>query len=253
MSLKGKQIKGFEAKRLHLAELKAVKKRKRGQPNFGDTEPSKSEKKSFLIICEGQNTEPDYFNQFKLSTAEIVTIGLGDNTFSLVQRAVDIRNIMQKQGKFFDFVWCVFDADPKPDNPKQLTNFINAINFAKANDIEVAYSNQAFEYWLLLHFDDHQGGAMDRKDYHDKINNHLRPLGCYYDNKKSKRIESDFFEHMLAVVDKTYDNQLVTRQDKAIQRAKRILNWHEGNGTSPEKAESSTTVFRLIEEFRQYI
>ncbi|MGN6417310.1 MAG: RloB domain-containing protein [Pseudobacter sp.] len=36
------------------------------------------------------------------------------------------------------------------------------------NNIQIAYSNQAFEYWLILHFEDHQGGKIDRNDYHKK-------------------------------------------------------------------------------------
>ena len=28
-------------------------------------------KQSFLIICEGENTEPDYFNAFRLTSASV--------------------------------------------------------------------------------------------------------------------------------------------------------------------------------------
>lgn len=37
----------------------------------------------------------------------------------------------QKKNKKYDNVWCVFDADPKPDNPNQLKNFNAAIEVAK--------------------------------------------------------------------------------------------------------------------------
>ena len=33
-------------------------------------------KQSFLIICEGVNTEPDYFNAFRLTSANIGRFGL---------------------------------------------------------------------------------------------------------------------------------------------------------------------------------
>ena len=37
----------------------------------------KNPKKSFLIICEGENTEPDYFNAFRLTSATVKAVGKG--------------------------------------------------------------------------------------------------------------------------------------------------------------------------------
>jgi hypothetical protein len=37
-------------------------------------------KQTFLIVCEGENTEPDYFNEFKLSSARVESVGEGINT-----------------------------------------------------------------------------------------------------------------------------------------------------------------------------
>lgn len=250
------------AKKQHFAQIKAAKIRKRGAPNFSRDEDVqiKPEKKSFLIISEGKNTEKSYFEQFRLSNAEIKAVGVGDNTFSLVEKAIRIRDEenekrIRERKEPFDFVWCVFDADPKPDNPQQLTNFINAIHLAERNNMKVAYSNQAFEYWLILHFEDHQGGAMPRTDYHDKINSYLEPLNCYYDGKDkgSKIINANFFDNMLSFVRTTREGKKITRQEEAISRAKRILGFHTDNGTSPEKAESSTTVFELVEALRKYM
>ena len=48
-------------------------------------------KQSFLIICEGVNTEPDYFNAFRLTSANIKAVGQGLNTVGLVQKATDER------------------------------------------------------------------------------------------------------------------------------------------------------------------
>jgi hypothetical protein len=262
--MKNKKETDAKNKEAHIAQLKAAKERKRGTPNFdrdeGDVAIIKPEKKSFLIITEGKNTEPSYFEHFKLSSAEIKAIGVGDNTFSLVEKAIRIRDEenekrIREKKEPFNFVWCVFDADPKPDNPQQLTNFINGINLARRNCIEVAYSNQAFEYWLILHFEDHQGGAMPRTDYNDKINSYLRPLGCYYDGKEkgSKIIDANFFEIMLSIVRTTREGKKITLQDEAVSRAKRILKFHTDNATSPEKAESSTTVFELVELLNRYI
>ena len=261
MKMQDKKEKDAKNKEAHIAQKNATKARKRGTPDFDRDADTliRPEKKSFLIITEGTNTEISYFEQFKLSDAEVIAVGTGHNTDSLVKLALRIRedenNKRKAKGKEnFDFVWCVFDADPKPDNLKQLPNFLKGIQLAEQNDMKVAYSNQAFEYWLILHFEDHQGGPMPRKpDYHDKINGYINSYGCYYDGEDSKDISKMFFERMLEIVIRTKEGHPVTRQDIAIKRAKRILKFHTDNGTSPEKAESSTTVFELVEELRKYI
>ena len=56
-------------------------------------------KQSFLIVCEGECTEPDYFNAFRLTTASVRTIGQAMNTVSLVNKAICIRKAdKQKKG-----------------------------------------------------------------------------------------------------------------------------------------------------------
>ena len=57
--------------------------------------------------------------------------------------------------KHYDQIWCVFDKDDFSDN-----DFNYAIHLANKLNFYTAYSNQAFEYWLILHFDDHQGGGI---------------------------------------------------------------------------------------------
>ncbi len=204
----------------------------------------KLEKKSFLIVCEGENTEPSYFNKFKLSTATVKTIGEGYNTLSLVHRTSQIVEEEKAKGRAYDFVWCVFDRDSF--TPK---DFNEAIRQAQAYGYSVAYSNQAFEYWFILHFEDHQGGGLNRKDYDAKINGYLKPFKCQYEGKQSKTVSDIFFEVMLQIDSKTKQ----IRQDLAIQRAKRVLKFHEDSEITPEQAESSTTVFKLVELMKKYI
>ena len=54
-------------------------------------------KQSFLIICEGENTEPDYFNEFKLGSAKVESVGQGLNTISLVRRAIFLKSDYAKK------------------------------------------------------------------------------------------------------------------------------------------------------------
>jgi hypothetical protein len=198
--------------------------------------PSIIEKPTILIVCEGQNTEPSYFNNFKLSSATVKSIGEGYNTVSLVERA-----IILSQRKVYDQVWCVFDKDDFDD-----ADFNSAINLANQNNFGVAYSNQAFEYWIILHFNDHQGGGITRDLYDKLINKSLKPFGLKYDGKKSKIISDEIFDILESIERKSGK----TRRNLAIDRAKR--NYQLLTHQNPAKEESSTTVYKLVEELDKY-
>ncbi len=191
-------------------------------------QPTRYTKPNILIFCEGKNTEPSYFRHFKLQSATIKVDGDKGNTIGLVRKAL-------KEIDQYDQVWCVFDKDDFSEK-----NFNDAISLAKSKGVKVAYSNQAFEYWLILHLEDHQGGGFDRSGYNHKINELLRPFGVEYEDKQ-KFVSDDFFD----VLDGIDGATKVRRVDLAIRRAKKIYDaW---NHQSPAREESSTTVFELVE------
>lgn len=232
MKMKDKNQEQIENKKRHKEGLK-----RRGEPDLTRSEPSKLEKPVILIVCEGVNTEKSYFDQFRLASAKLVTLGKGFNTTSLVNEALRLSQL-----KSYEQVWCVFDKDDFTAN-----DFNNAINIAAANGFGIAYSNQAFEYWLILHFEDHQGGAMPRANYGAKLNGYINPLHTSYDADGSKKVSRDLFELMEAIDPKTG----IVRRELAITRAKKI--YAQYNHTSPATEESSTTVFRLVEEINKYL
>lgn len=234
MKMKNKREEQSAARKRHKEQLK---KNRRSEPNFERPLPTIEKKPTILIVCEGKNTEPSYFNQFKLSSATVKPIGEGYNTTSLVNRAYQL-----SQENQYDQVWCVFDKDDFDEN-----DFNNAILMAKANNFGIAYSNQAFEYWLILHFNDHQGGGMHRDDYDKTINKLIRPFGVEYDGKGSKLINDDFFDLLDDIDERTNEK----RVDLAIKRAER--NYKQHNHSNPAKEESTTTVFELVQELMKYI
>lgn len=136
------------------------KKRKRGETVLERQAPSLLEAKNVLIVCEGTDTEVDYFNEFKnffkLSNITLKIVGTGFNTLSLVEKTVELVS----KGNYEE-VWCVFDKD---DFSSQ--NFNNAILKAISLKFKVAYSNQSFEFWLILHFIEHSGAALHRNYYY---------------------------------------------------------------------------------------
>lgn len=232
MKMKNKKDEQIDRKKQHKTEIKAAKKRKRSEPTFELEEKVKDERQRILIVCEGKNTEPSYFKQFRLTSGEIIAVGAGCETIRVVERAEE-----ESQKEQFDQVWVVFDKDDF-----DAEDFNAAIGRAQKNGFGVAYSNQAFEYWLILHFDDHQGGGMHRDQYDSKINEYLSKYGLFYDGKGSKVVTEEIFDLLLA-----FDERSNTRRiHLAMRRAKRILDSYDHQ--SPAKEESSTAVFLLVEE-----
>ena len=215
-----------------IEKLRRQKSRKLNRPK-----PKRESLPTILIVCEGENTEPSYFNQLKFKSATIISIGEGYNTVSLVKRAEQLA-----QEGSYEKVCCVFDKDDFNDY-----EFNTAIKLAENKGFIAAYSNQAFEYWLLLHFNDHQGGPMHRNSYNESINNSIKPLGADYDGNGCKIISPKFFNLLMS-------NDLFfgkPRYQLAIQRAKRIdkrLTHH-----SRAKEESSTTMHILLEYLLSFL
>ncbi|MCG8321736.1 MAG: RloB family protein [Cytophagales bacterium] len=234
MKMKNKRAAQIAAKRKHKASLKAKRRR---APSLERNRPVKIEKPTILIVCEGENTEPSYFRQFKLSSATVKPIGEGYNTTSLVRRANQL-----SEEKKYDQVWCVFDKDDFDP-----VDFNNAITTAETSGFNVAYSNQAFEYWIILHFEDHQGGGLHRDAYYDKITDYLKPFAIKYNKKACKTISEDVFDLLTGIDDKTGKD----RTQLVIERAKRNYDLFDHSGPATE--ESSTTVFRIVEELLKYV
>ena len=185
-------------------------------------------KQSFLIVCEGEKTEPDYFKAFRMTAATIKAVGQAMNTMTLVNKAISIREADQKRKRVYDQCWVVFDKDDFPAK-----DFNQAIQLAEKNGFRVAYSNQAFEYWFLLHYNLYTG-AIHRNQYKDML---TKLTGMPY--SKSEGYGAVMY------------NLLLSRQQQAISNAETVLA--EISHGNPAEEESSTTVHRLVWELNKYL
>ncbi len=175
----------------------------------------------FLIVCEGEKTEPNYFEGFRVSkVVEIDVQGLGENPSKLVQSAKEL-----KKQDDYDQVWCVFDRDSWT-----VEDFNNAIKNATAQGFKVAYSNEAFELWYVLHFEFIDTG-IPRKDYLRKLTS---LLGRTY-QKNSETIYDELFE----------------KQSIAIRNAENLLKQYDPH--NPVRDNPSTTVHLLVLELNRFI
>ena len=102
-----------------------------------------------LIVCEGECTEPLYFqdlrSHYRLSTANIVMMGSGADPRTVVRAAKKLRSEESRQGEKYDRVYCVFDRD-------EHATFDAACDEARASGVCLARSWPCFEFWLRLHF-----------------------------------------------------------------------------------------------------
>jgi hypothetical protein len=83
--------------------------------------------KRFLIICEGENTEPYYFKSFPVLTAEVEAFGIGRSKTSLVEQAIDC--VSQEAHDPEREVWIVFDMDFDPAKTRLRSDMILITQF----------------------------------------------------------------------------------------------------------------------------
>lgn len=171
----------------------------------------------FLIICEGEKTEPNYFKSFKTNVKSFVytinTQGEGSNTKDLVKRTIKARdNSSQK----YDRVWAVFDRDSfSPDN------FNGAIELANSQNIKVGWSNEAFELWYLLHFQ-YRNTSMSRTDYKKAIEDEINAKIA----KESKSKKPKKFEYKKNSIEMYNILEKYGNQTQAIKWAEQLITTH---------------------------
>jgi hypothetical protein len=101
-------------------------------------------KQRFLIVCEGEKIEPYYFKGFRVPKVVIEIKGAAGDPTRLVNSAKKLADEDE-----YDQTWCVFDRD---EGVWTAQNFNNALQNAKTYGFQVAYSNECFELWYILHF-----------------------------------------------------------------------------------------------------
>lgn len=187
----------------------------------------------FLVVCEGERTEPNYFKSLvkdKYSTVRSEEIiGEGRSTCALVKKTEEIRERLEQQRQLkFDRVWVIFDKD-------DFNDFNEAISLARRKGYEVGWSNEAFELWYLLHFV-YLDTAITRADYIAKLEGEIRRFTGFKDYKYCKN-DSNTFSIL----------QEIGSEEKAKARAQKLREFFQH--TSDYKTHKPcTTVDLLVEE-----
>lgn len=212
----------------------------RQQRKYGYKTPKAN---SFLIVTEGARTEPLYFKGIQklieekvggtvdIKALPVIDIhGEGCSTEKLIE-ATD--QIVKDAKIMYQNVWVVFDKDDFED-------FDQAIEDGQKRGYHIAWSNQAFEYWLYLHFN-YNDSALHRHQWKEKLDELFQQYnlgdGTYQKN----------YEDIYNMVN------IHNGVNTAIKNAKRRMAEFEKGGYKPSEYDPGTMVYKLVEELNKYL
>lgn len=206
-----------------------------------------------IIACEDSISSPSYFRMlvFALIKEKIIT----QDSFVIAEHnhtnpmgvLEDLKNHKDENGKTykdFDHKWIVIDRDIERvnDGGHKAEDFNNALNKAKSKrsdlHVDVAYINDAFELWYLLHFE-YRNTAILR----DKIITELIKKLKILDTHKFSRLDKNNIkqENYTSLIYEV----LLPLQGDAVRNAKKLITSY-AEDHNPENDNPSTTIHNLV-------
>ena len=203
----------------------------RGKKNHRPAHPK------IFIWSHTKKAEIEYFQEFKnyLQTPLIMPKKeICGTPQELISKVIEWKN-KEINEKDNDQVWCAFDVDDFYKNDKN--GLSQAIKEARKNNIKIAYANECFELWILLHFEK-PTNAILRADFKKKIKQLFKKekLGNFTKNQK-------VFEILLPFQNKAIENA----KNLGYKKYEKII-W---NKTLGETGNPSTSIHFLIEDIKK--
>lgn len=222
---------------------------------------------TFIIFCEDEVSEPIYFKFFETAKIKINTIPNQKNMIDNVLNAIchcKKHGVMDyKKGSLCVLdedvhIWCVFDRDSEEDPEKKIKGdfeFDESIAMAESKGINVAYSNDSFELWILLHFEEIDPTDTIyslRQTYYDKLTSifksHPNPnadlekalIHKSFNYKKDLKQKNNF---RLIV-----RSEIISKTNLAIKRAYSLECYHNEIGNIHHEKKPFTLVHHLVEQ-----
>jgi hypothetical protein len=200
----------------------------------------------FLIVCEDQNTEPTYFRSFKMRIPEdtifLHEVGAGRDPKGVVEQALAEREALEQRArKTVDTIWVVFDKDDADSNKTKIKRFEDAFKIAGENGFRLAYSNEVFELWLLLHLTDVDPEvSLPRQEIYIKLETQIKALPGH-----SKFVYQHGDAAILSIIAEAGDEQ------SAIQRVEALVKFH--GRKDPILSNPITHVQELLKDLYKWI
>ena len=225
---------------------------------------------TFILFCEDEVNEPSYFRSFdvpeKVKVNPVENQKSGFKNISRTLHHCENTGLMDKTVQHYKLkpgmtthVWNVFDRDVDADieadvNPQDNHDFSASIQLAESAGLHVAWSNDVFELWVLLHFEDVTPGVWRHRTYiYDRLTDIFKKLpnqpddmaavtGAEKFHYKHKLKQEKFFVRYVLPL-------LLPLTEKAIERAKKLDEafplTHRCHECNP-----STRVYKLVESLR---
>lgn len=207
-------------------------KRKKSERRFstlGRRSFYRKENKRILIICEDEKSSRYYFEGFCLENnlvreVKVIKCPNGNDPLNIIKYA-------EKERKYYQKIYCVFDADVKFTSEKNEKRYQEALNKCKnSKDKIIAIDSMPnFEYWLLLHFDCYSAPfARTEKNTIDEMA--TKKLKEYLPNYEKK------------------DKNIFTKTKDYLKAAMKNAHAVEKNHKQTDSDNPSTKIHKLIRE-----
>ena len=222
---------------------------------------------TFIIFCEDKVSELVYLKYFETANIKI--------NFAREQKSM-MANVLSaithcKENGLIEFindkyyltaketqVWCVYDRDKENVAKKLLkgnTDFDQSIITANSAGIKVAWSNDAFELWILLHFEEIDieiDDNKERKAYYNRLTEIFRNIDNPNDNLiKVKNYRNWNYKDSLKS-EKNFRNivrhEIIDKTNEAIKRAKSLEKYFEEKNIQNHEKSPCTLIHHLVEE-----
>lgn len=221
----------------------------------------------FIIFCEDEVSEPVYFKFFETALIKVNVIGDQKSKVEHVVKALAhcySEDFMERRddGDYLKQqdtqVWCVFDRDNGQIDTKLVSDnvsFNESIAMAERRGLKVAWSNDAFELWILLHFEDVDDNEQNRN--RETYDNRLTDIFTQMPNKNEDLTRvigiknCNYKQHFKR--EKNFRSAvrpyLIPRTYDAINRAKSLQESHYEEANKPYSDQvPSTMVHHLVSE-----
>lgn len=193
-----------------------------------NTKKKRVERKSVLIALEDTKSSRYYFESLlkdkNLKGEVTFAPHLGTNPKKVLEALEEYKKNSSKT--IFEKEWIVIDRDSFPNN-----DFYGTIESARQKNICVAFSNESYELWILLHFE-----SVTRHTCRQELNGRLKELFLEKFGLEYEKSSKDIYE------------LIIGSQTQAIERAKNLVKQHlRDYGKIDPSKNPITMVYELVE------
>jgi hypothetical protein len=228
---------------------------------------------TFIVFCEDEVNEPIYLQEFqrvgKVKINPVIDQKSSFLNFTNASRYCVNLGLMEFREnigytllpQITEHIWSVYDRDAENENNRALNDhgdlqFTQAIQAAQNAGLNVAWSNDVFELWILLHFEDIVPGVWRHRSYvYDRLTAVLKALPNQ-PPEMQRVTQNPYFYYKTAMKNRMNFINFVRpllqpRLNDAIQRA-RQLEQHYPTNMPFHACNPCTKMHHLIESIQSF-